>query len=200
MEPVATPSGRRVRVTAATPGVGNRPVAGSRYAARDASSVISGTAARARLTGQPALAFAANSWKPASSMPGTLPTTPSSIFEIVGAPSTGRSVTVALTRIDSGGVPFSASMFDSAIAKQEAWAAAISCSGFAPGPSSNRDRNEYSPLIESPAVKVPLPPRRSPFHSAVPFAGIAASRPRVAGRTHPNAPDSRDARLHVLGV
>ena len=48
-------------------------------------------------------------------------------------------------------------MLDRAIEKHDACAAAISCSGLAPGPSSNRDLNEYSPLIVSPAVNVPLP-------------------------------------------
>ena len=72
-------------------------------------------------------------------MPGTTPTVVSSIFVIVGAPSTARSVTRASVLIEAGGVPASASMFESAIEKQDAWAAPISCSGFAPGPSSKRD-------------------------------------------------------------
>src|ERR1700685_1905617 len=66
-------------------------------------------------------------------------------------------------------------MLDSAIEKHEACATAISCSGLAPGPSSKRDLNEYSPLIVSPTVNVPFPERTSPFHSAVPFAGMPAS-------------------------
>src|SRR5580658_10508397 len=66
-------------------------------------------------------------------------------------------------------------MFERAMEKQEAWAAAISCSGFDPGPSSNRDLNVYPPLMVSPAVKVPVPVGTSPFHSALPFAGTAPS-------------------------
>src|SRR5271165_5432884 len=86
-----------------------------------------------------------------------------------------RSVTVALVLTDSTGVPASASPAESAIEKHAACAAAISCSGLAPGPSSKRDLNEYSPLIVSPAVNVPPPDWRSPFHSALPFAGMPAS-------------------------
>jgi hypothetical protein len=110
--------------------------------------------------------------KVASSMPGTLPTVCSAIVVIVGAPSTKRIVTVASVFTDSAGVPASASPAASAIEKHEACAAAISCSGLAPGASSNRDLAEYSPLIVSPAVNVPLPDFRSPSHSACPFAGI----------------------------
>src|ERR1700728_3851264 len=66
-------------------------------------------------------------------------------------------------------------MLDSAIVKHDACAAAMSCSGLAPGPSSKRDLKEYWPLIVSPAVNVPDPARRSPFHSAVPLAGMADS-------------------------
>ncbi len=75
-------------------------------------------------------------------MPGTTPTVVSSIFVIVGAPSSRRSVTTAFVWIEVGGVPASASAFESAIEKQAACAAPISCSGFAPGPSSKRDLNE----------------------------------------------------------
>src|ERR1700676_1708398 len=94
---------------------------------------------------------------------------------MVGTPSTGRSVTVASVCTDSGGLPASARMLDRAIEKQAACAAAISCSGFEPGPSSKRDLYVYPPLIVSPAVKVPVPVGTSPFHSALPFAGIATS-------------------------
>ena len=53
----------------------------------------------------------------------------------------GRSVTVASVWTESGGLPAFASMLESAIEKQAACAAAISCSGFEPGPSSKRDLN-----------------------------------------------------------
>src|ERR1700728_2562119 len=106
---------------------------------------------------------------------GTRPTVTSAILVMVGAPSTIRRVTVASVLTDSGGVPAWARMLDRAIEKHDACAAAISCSGLAPGPSSKRDLNEYSPLMVSPAVNVPLPDGRSPFHSAAPFAGMLAS-------------------------
>src|SRR5580704_12299475 len=66
-------------------------------------------------------------------------------------------------------------MLARAIEKHAAWAAAISCSGFDPGPSSKRDLYVYPPLIVSPALNVPVPVGMSPFHSALPFAGMVAS-------------------------
>jgi hypothetical protein len=142
-----------------------------------ASRVTSGTPASARLTGHPAFAAAACRAKASSSIPGTCPTVTSAMLVIVGTPSRSRNVTVALVRTESAGVPFWARMLASAIEKHEACAAAISCSGFAPGPSSKRDLYEYSPLIVSPAVNVPAPVGTSPLHSAVPFAGNVASLP-----------------------
>src|ERR1700676_1088704 len=147
----------------------------SSQGANEARSVISGTPAKALLTGHPALAVLALSTKASSSSPGTVPTVTRSILVMVGTPSTGRSVTVASVCTDSGGLPASARMLDRAIEKQAACAAAISCSGFEPGPSSKRDLYVYPPLIVSPAVKVPVPVGTSPFHSALPFAGIATS-------------------------
>src|ERR1700761_7001365 len=85
-----------------------------------ASSVISGTLARALLTGQPALAVAACSAKVAWSMPGTRPVVARAILVIVGAPSTNRSVTVASVCTDSGACPAWARMFDRAIEKHDA--------------------------------------------------------------------------------
>ena len=76
-------------------------------------------------------------------MPGTRPVVTSAILVIVGAPSTNRSVTVASVCTDSGGLPAAARMFDRAIEKHAACAAAMSCSGLEPGPSSNRDLNVY---------------------------------------------------------
>jgi regulator of sirC expression with transglutaminase-like and TPR domain len=115
--------------------------AGQDGQANDASRVISGTPARARLTGHPAFAVAACFRKSASSIPGTVPTVTRAILVMVGAPSTGRSVTVASVCTDSGGVPAWARMLDSAMEKHAACAAAINCSGFDPGPSSKRDLN-----------------------------------------------------------
>ena len=98
--------------------------------------MISGTPAKARLTGHPALAADAWSRKVGSSMPGTFPTVTRSILVMVGTPSTGLRVTVASVCTDSGGFPAWARMLDRAMEKQAACAAAISCSGFEPGPSS----------------------------------------------------------------
>ena len=64
---------------------------------------------------------------------------------MVGAPSTGRRVTVASVCTESGGLPAWARRLESAMEKQAAWAAAISCSGFEPGPSSKRDLKVYPP-------------------------------------------------------
>src|SRR6185437_13294741 len=138
---------------------------------RVASMVISGTAASARLTGQPTLAVLACSSKVAWSMPGTRPVVTRAILVIVGAPSTNRSVTVSAV------CPAWARMFDKAIEKHDACAAAMSCSGLEPGPSSKRDLKVYAPVIVSPAVKVPAPEGRSPFHSALPLAGMSPLRP-----------------------
>src|ERR1700689_5951834 len=73
--------------------------------ASDASRVISGPPARARLTGQPALAAAACSANAAASMPGTRPTVTSAILVMVGEPSTIRGGPMASVRRVSGGVP-----------------------------------------------------------------------------------------------
>src|ERR1017187_9423876 len=59
--------------------------------------------------------------------------------------------------------------------KHAAGAAAINCSGLDPGPSSNRDLKVNPPLMVSPAVNVPVPVAKSPFHSALPIAGISVS-------------------------
>src|ERR1700688_2062017 len=110
-----------------------------RHGANEASSVISGTPAKALLTGHSTLAVLACSTKAASSIPGTRPTVINAIFVIVGTPSTGRNVTVASVCTESGGLPALARRLERAIEKHAAWAAAISCSGFEPGPSSKRD-------------------------------------------------------------
>ena len=93
-------------------------------------------------------------------------------------------MTVASVCTESGVLPAVASVFDSDIVKHDASAAPISCSGFDPGPSSKRDLNVNPPLIESPAVNVPVPDFRSPFHSALPFAGMLSSSFGVRRLTH----------------
>ena len=68
-------------------------------------SVISSTAASARLTTQPCLAFSAASWKASSLRPGTRPTVRSAIEVMVGFPSTKRSATRASVLTDWGAGP-----------------------------------------------------------------------------------------------
>src|SRR4029077_16949716 len=92
--------------------------------ARDASRVISGTPASARLTGQFALAPSASLTNVASSMPAPRPLVTSSILVMGGAPSTSRKVTVASVWTDSTGVPARSSAAHRAIEKPGARAAA----------------------------------------------------------------------------
>src|ERR1700747_298178 len=66
-------------------------------------------------------------------MPGTRPVVARAMLVIFGPPSTNRSVTVASVCTDSAVCPAWARMFDKAIEKQDACAAAMSCSGVAPG-------------------------------------------------------------------
>src|SRR3954467_1165114 len=107
-------------------------------------------------------------------MPGTLPSTLSAMRAIVGAPSTSWSDTRAPAFTSSGVCPFVARMLLNAIAKQAAWAAAISSSGLVPSPSSKRDLKLYSPMkTPSPTVRSPLPLCRSPHQIALPLRGDA---------------------------
>ena len=137
--------------------------------------MISGTPASALLTGHPALAARACSVKVASSIPGTFPTVTRSILEIGGL-SVDGSQSDGGVRVDR--IRRSACLSEKAqraIEKQAAWAAAISCSGLDPGPSSKRDLKVYPPLIVSPALNVPVPVVMSPRHSALPFAAMSIS-------------------------
>src|SRR5690348_13028350 len=65
---------------------------------------------------------------------------------------------------------------DSAIEKQEAWAAAISSSGLVPGAFSNRVVNEYGTWENTPlgAENSPLPSLRPPFQTALALRSIIA--------------------------
>src|ERR1700677_1365864 len=88
-------------------------------------------------------------------------------------------------------------MLDSAMEKHAACAAAINCSGLEPGPSSKRDLNVYPPLMLSPAVNVPVPVGTSPFHSALPLAGMVFSFvrrlvPRLTGGVGGSSGGRRD--------
>ena len=138
--------------------------------------------ASARLTMHPVRVFSAYSSKVAWSMPGTLPTVVMSTVVIEVASSILPIETTASVSTESGTWPSIASAFDSAIEKHEASAAPRSCSGFAPGASSNRVRNEKSPAMPpSPAANVPEPPFRSPFHSALPVAAMRSPSVRCLG-------------------
>ncbi len=115
-------------------------------------------------TGQLAFASSANSRKPFSSRPGTLPSTASTDLVI---PVPGTKVTVAEVFSCSGGVPALARMFEKAIEKQDACAAAISSSGLVrPFGSSVREAHVTSRGPNAPLPTrsiVPLPLKRSPF-------------------------------------
>src|SRR5256885_5616922 len=60
-------------------------------------------------------------------------------------------------------------MLASAIEKQDAWAAPMSCSGLDPGPSSKRDLYVTPPLMPWPAVNAPDPVGMSPLQFACAF-------------------------------
>jgi hypothetical protein len=91
--------------------------------------VISSTPVSALLTGQPALAFCAASWNPAASRPSTSPRTVRTIRVMCGAPSFSPSVTAAVTSSACVVPPALPISLDSAMAKHDEWAAAISSSG-----------------------------------------------------------------------
>lgn len=141
----------------------------------DASSVISGTAASAHLTGHPAFASWAALRKVASSIPGTMPTGAErdrgdrqcSIDEAqrdgrVSLHRRGRGARVAERSRErhraAGGVGRGDELL-----------------GIGARAILERDLNEYSPPMLLPAMNVPLPDLSSPCHSALPFAAILGS-------------------------
>jgi len=75
-------------------------------------------------------------------MPGTLASQRSWLLVIRKPPSCSAIVTCAVASTKSGVKPALPSISDSAIAKQLAWAAPSSSSGFVPLPFSNREANE----------------------------------------------------------
>ncbi len=123
--------------------------------------MISSTPASALLTGQPAFAAPAISWKVASSIPGTTPTVVRAIFVIFGPSSWRRRVTTASVVTDVGTCPASLS----AALKRHREAGGVGGGDELLGVRArrilNRVLNEKSPLMLSPAVNVPLPPFRS---------------------------------------
>src|SRR3954453_19819574 len=112
----------------------------------------------------PCAAFSNSPW----SIPGTRPRTVSFDVVTVGAPSTSSSVTTDDTSRRSGSWPASPSSCESAIAKQDACAAATSSSGdVLPSERSVRDahvtdRSSVAPLFR---LSVPLPFARPPSHT-----------------------------------
>src|SRR5215213_4667991 len=145
------------------------------YASSFASSVIS--AFSRREIGQPAFALLAAVSKAAWSAPGILAVRSRWDAETVHPASSFSIVTVAVTSILSGVNPLLQSWPDKAIAKQPAWAAAISSSGFVPVPSSKRVLNEYRVSERAPlAVETdPLPSLRPPCQTAEALRFILSS-------------------------
>ena len=123
---------------------------------------------RAWETGHPSFALSAAFRKPSASSPGTQPRTVSALETIRKPASTLSKVTAALTSSFCGGFPALASPKDSAIAKQPAWAAAISSSGLVfPTVASLRDAHVIGSALKArlvPALTTPLPFNRSPSH------------------------------------
>ena len=78
------------------------------------------------------------------------------------------SLTSARAWMRSGAWPARPRLPENAMAKQPAWAAAISSSGLVPEPSSKRELNEYGPLnAPLPSSTVPLPSTIGPSQTAV---------------------------------
>src|SRR5260221_3271089 len=110
-------------------------------------------------------------------MPGTLPTTVSTIFV---TPSPGWNVTVADVCSSSGGVPALARPLDSAIEKHDACAAAISSSGLVLPPVASSERaaqltgsSPNAPLVVERIV--PLPSIKLPFQITSARRSVAMS-------------------------
>src|SRR5690242_11047895 len=79
------------------------------------------------------------------------------------------SETVAVAEMETGEMPALPNSAENAIAKQPAWAAAISSSGFAPTPFSKRVPNEYCVSRRTPlsVERLPLPSFNPPCQTAV---------------------------------
>src|SRR5690348_16689218 len=93
-------------------------------------------------------------------MPGTRPRTSRFIVVILRPPSTRSSAQTASTVSFSGGDPAELSVFENAIAKQVAWAAAISSSGLVlPSERSVREANVTG---RSPTAPLPTWTRPDP--------------------------------------
>src|SRR5699024_2974656 len=106
----------------------------------------------------------------------------------------------ALVSTDVGGVSLEASSLDSAIAKQEAWAAAINSSGFVvPPPGSDRAFQETSklPTPEVCNVVVPDPSSRSQVQPGLALLTTAMRAPWSKMRTLPSCPVGTE---HAAGI
>src|SRR5437588_5864954 len=134
-------------------------------------------------TGHPSFALSAAFRKPSASSPGTQPRTVSALETIRKPASTLSKVTAALTSSFCGGFPALASPKDSAIAKQPAWAAAISSSGLVfPTVASLRAAHEIGTAVNArlvAALTAPLPFNSSP--SQVTSARLGAGTAELLG-------------------
>lgn len=118
--------------------------------------------------GQPALAASAICWTLARSAPGTLAVTSRCEAVTENPPSDLSRVTVAVASMDLGVMLALPSSAEKAMAKQPAWAAAMSSSGLVPTPFSKRVPKEYWVCLRTPLSleMVPLPSLSPPFQMA----------------------------------
>src|SRR3954447_12076302 len=146
-----------------------------------ACTVISTLPLSAREIGQPSFAWFAASANDSWVAPGTTPRTTIAAEITVQPTSRLSAVTLTSTSSRSTGVPAFARMFEQAIEKQEAWAAASSSSGeVTPAGSSVLEAQVVGwsrkiPVVA--AVTVPRPLGRSPLHVAVARRVVAIAEP-----------------------
>lgn len=117
-------------------------------------------------TGQPAFAPSAISANFSASRPGTVALT---LRWLPVMPVPGTNVTEAVASMLSGGVPFCASAFDSAMLKHDECAAAISSSGVVvlSEPSLRAFQFTGNVPIPDPGATLPDPSNRDPFQVVV---------------------------------
>src|SRR5688500_6815089 len=145
------------------------------------------TAARAWLTGQPALACSAAATKSSSLIPWTAPRTLSRIC-VMPVPGT-KSTSADVSRL-VGGVPALARPLENAMEKHAEWAAAISSSGLVlPLASSVRAGQDTSkvPSPDESRVTLPAPSKRLPSQwvDAVRVVAMSTILPRRFSASDP---------------
>src|SRR3954453_10248387 len=181
---------RRLDARAATDGDGQL--------SRVASTVISTLPFRAREIGQPSFAWFAASANDSWVAPGTTPRTTIAAEITVQPTSRLSAVTLTSTSSRSTGVPALARMFEQAIEKQEAWAAARGSSVL---DAQVVGWSRKIPVVA--AVTVPRPLGRSPLQVAVarrvvamvepPCVDAAARGSRAAASAEPAGASARRA-------